>query len=139
MRAAVALERDRTATVLDVGAGTGHHLAAVLGALPEAHGIAFGASSAALRRAGRAHPRIAAVAGDVWREIPLLDATADLVTNVFAPRNLHLFRQAGPVAPSAQTPGTLNTTMMEPLIATVAATVSHASRYAPQREPPVRR
>jgi len=77
----------RQRSVLDVGAGTGHHLAAVLDALPGAHGIAFDASRAALRRAGRAHPRIAAVAGDVWREIPLLHATADLVTNVFAPRN----------------------------------------------------
>jgi SAM-dependent methyltransferase len=87
VRTALALTRGRTATVLDVGAGTGHHLAALLDALPGAHGIAFDASSAALRRAGRAHPRIAAVAGDVWREIPLLDASADLVTNVFAPRN----------------------------------------------------
>ena len=51
-----------------------------------AHGIAFDASSAALRQRARP-PRIAAVAGDVWREIPLLDATADLLTNVFAPRN----------------------------------------------------
>ena len=87
VRTALDLSRDRAATVLDVGAGTGHHLAALLDALPRAHGIAFDASSAALRRAGRAHPRIAAVAGDVWCEIPLLDATADLVTNVFAPRN----------------------------------------------------
>jgi SAM-dependent methyltransferase len=74
-------------TVLDVGAGTGHHLAAVLDALPGAHGIAFDASKAALRRAARAHPRIAAVAGDVWHELPLRDAAVSLVTNVFAPRN----------------------------------------------------
>jgi SAM-dependent methyltransferase len=75
------------ATVLDVGAGTGHHLAAVLDALPGAHGIAFDASKAALRRAARAHPRIAAVAGEVWHELPLRDAAVSLVTNVFAPRN----------------------------------------------------
>ena len=87
VRTALDVTRDRAPMVLDVGAGTGHHLAAVLDALPGADGIAFDASRAALRRAGRAHPRIAAVAGDVWREIPLLDATANLVTNVFAPRN----------------------------------------------------
>jgi 23S rRNA (guanine745-N1)-methyltransferase len=73
--------------VLDVGAGTGHHLAAVLDALPDAQGIAFDASRAALRRAARAHPRIAAVAGDVWHEVPLRDASVGLVTDVFAPRN----------------------------------------------------
>jgi len=37
--------------VLDAGAGTGHHLAAVLGALPNAGGVAFDASRAALRQA----------------------------------------------------------------------------------------
>jgi 23S rRNA (guanine745-N1)-methyltransferase len=73
--------------VLDVGAGTGHHLATVLDALPNAHGVAFDASRAALRQAARAHQRIAAVAGDVWHHVPLLDATAGVVLNVFAPRS----------------------------------------------------
>ncbi len=86
-RTALDVIRDDAPMVVDVGAGTGHHLAAILDALPGAHGIAFDASREALRRAARAHPRIAAVGGDVWREIPLLDATAQLVTNVFAPRN----------------------------------------------------
>jgi SAM-dependent methyltransferase len=73
--------------VLDVGAGTGHHLAAVLDALPGARGVAFDASRAALRHAVRAHPRIAAVAGDVWDRVPVGDATVDLALDVFAPRN----------------------------------------------------
>jgi 23S rRNA (guanine745-N1)-methyltransferase len=75
------------ALVADLGAGTGYHLAAVLEALPRAHGIALDASRPALRRAARAHPRIAAVVCDVWRELPLQDAAADLVLDVFAPRN----------------------------------------------------
>src|SRR4051794_33187052 len=53
--------------VLDVGAGTGHYLAAVLDALPAARGIAADASRPALRRAARANPRIAAIACDVWQ------------------------------------------------------------------------
>jgi 23S rRNA (guanine745-N1)-methyltransferase len=73
--------------VLDVGAGTGHYLAAVLDALPAARGIAADASRPALRRAARANPRIAAIACDVWQRLPLQDATADLALNVFAPRN----------------------------------------------------
>jgi 23S rRNA (guanine745-N1)-methyltransferase len=87
VRTALDVTRDGAPMVLDVGAGTGHHLAAVLDALPDAHGIAFDASRAALRRAARAHPRIAVVAGDVWHGVPLRDASVDLVTNVFAPRN----------------------------------------------------
>jgi 23S rRNA (guanine745-N1)-methyltransferase len=73
--------------VLDVGAGTGHHLATVLDALPNARGVAFDASKAALRQAARAHQRIAAIAGDVWHHLPLADATASVILNIFAPRN----------------------------------------------------
>jgi 23S rRNA (guanine745-N1)-methyltransferase len=85
--AAISVTAQDAPLVLDVGAGTGHHLAAVLDALPKARGVAFDASSAALRRAARAHERIAAVGGDVWHHIPVGDATAGLVLNVFAPRN----------------------------------------------------
>ena len=49
--------------------------------------VALDASRPALRRAARAHPRIAAVACDVWQELPLQDASAELIVNVFAPRN----------------------------------------------------
>jgi 23S rRNA (guanine745-N1)-methyltransferase len=73
--------------VVDLGAGTGHYLAAVLERAPEAWGLALDASRPALRRAVRAHPRIAAVACDVWRELPVQDGAADVVLNVFAPRN----------------------------------------------------
>ena len=73
--------------VVDLGAGTGHYLAAVLDALPEAHGIALDISKFALRRAARAHPRAGAVVCDAWRPLPLRDGAADLVLNVFAPRN----------------------------------------------------
>lgn len=76
-----------TSLVLDVGAGTGHHLAAVLGALVQAHGVALDASRPAVRRAARRHGSIAVLRGDVWRQIPLGDHTVDLALNVFAPRN----------------------------------------------------
>jgi 23S rRNA (guanine745-N1)-methyltransferase len=73
--------------VVDLGAGTGYYLAALLQDLPGWHGIALDASRPALRRALRAHPRIAAIACDVWQELPIQDARADIVVNVFAPRN----------------------------------------------------
>jgi 23S rRNA (guanine745-N1)-methyltransferase len=73
--------------VVDLGAGTGHHLARVLDARPDARGIAMDSSQAALRRAARAHPRAAAVGADAWRELPIKDGAAALILSVFAPRN----------------------------------------------------
>ena len=50
--------------VLDLGSGTARHLAAVLDALPDRLGLALDSSTAALRRAARAHPRAAAIGAD---------------------------------------------------------------------------
>lgn len=73
--------------VVDAGAGTGRHLAAVLDALPAATGLALDASKPALRRAARAHPRAGAVLCDTWRALPLATRSTALLLNVFAPRN----------------------------------------------------
>jgi 23S rRNA (guanine745-N1)-methyltransferase len=79
--------------VVDVGAGTGYHLAAVLDALPAAVGLALDSSKAAARRAARAHPRADAVVCDAWSGLPVHDHAARLVLNVFAPRNPAEFRR----------------------------------------------
>jgi 23S rRNA (guanine745-N1)-methyltransferase len=73
--------------ILDLGAGTGWYLARVLDRLPGRVGLALDLSKHALRRAARAHSRIAAVACDAWRPLPVRDDVADLVLSVFAPRN----------------------------------------------------
>ncbi len=73
--------------VVDVGAGPGYYLAAVLGALPDAHGLAVDSSAAALKRAARAHPRAAAIGWDLRERLPLHDGTVGVLLNVFAPRN----------------------------------------------------
>ncbi|MCI4064202.1 23S rRNA methyltransferase [Micromonospora sp. R77] len=73
--------------VVDAGAGTGWYLAAVLAALPDAVGLALDVSKPALRRAARAHPRAAAALADTWQRLPLADASATVLLNVFAPRN----------------------------------------------------
>ncbi len=85
LAAAAAAEPD-AGLVVDVGGGTGHHLAVVLDALPGAAGVCVDTSVPALRRAARAHPRAAAVGADAWRGLPLADACADVVLTVFAPR-----------------------------------------------------
>jgi 23S rRNA (guanine745-N1)-methyltransferase len=73
--------------VVDVGAGTGYHLSAVLDAHTDAVGLAVDVSKPALRRAARAHPRVGAVLGDTWRGLPVADRAASVLLNVFAPRN----------------------------------------------------
>jgi 23S rRNA (guanine745-N1)-methyltransferase len=79
--------------VLDAGAGTGWHLAAVLDALPAAPGLALDVSKPALRRAARAHPRAGAALCDTWTRLPVADGSAGVVLDVFAPRNGPEFRR----------------------------------------------
>ncbi|MFD8207114.1 methyltransferase domain-containing protein [Streptomyces sp. NPDC059695] len=74
-------------TVVDVGCGTGYYLAGVLDQLPGARGLGVDTSVRALRLAARAHDRAAAVAWDLFRPFPLADGAADVVLDVFAPRN----------------------------------------------------
>ncbi|WP_026422743.1 putative RNA methyltransferase [Actinokineospora inagensis] len=73
--------------VLDVGAGIGHYLAAVLDARADRVGIALDAAKPALRRAARAHARLGAVLCDAWQPLPVRTGSAGLALNVFAPRN----------------------------------------------------
>jgi 23S rRNA (guanine745-N1)-methyltransferase len=78
--------------VVDVGTGTGHYLAAVL-ADGTGPGLGIDVSKAALRRAAKAHPRLAAVRADVWRGLPVANGAAATVLNVFAPRDGGEFRR----------------------------------------------
>lgn len=74
-------------TVVDVGCGTGYYLAGVLDQLPGARGLGLDTSVPALRVAARAHERAAAASWDVFRTFPLADSVADVLLDVFAPRN----------------------------------------------------
>ena len=74
-------------SLLDLGGGTGHHLAGVLDRLPDAVGLVLDSSRYAARRAARAHPRAAAVVADSWARLPVRDGVVDRVLVVFAPRN----------------------------------------------------
>ncbi|GLB67332.1 putative RNA methyltransferase [Arthrobacter mangrovi] len=73
--------------VVDAGAGTGHYLAPVLASLPQCRAVALDLSKYALRRAARTCPQALCVVWDLWRPLPLADGAADLVLNIFAPRN----------------------------------------------------
>jgi 23S rRNA (guanine745-N1)-methyltransferase len=73
--------------IIDLGAGPGHYLAAVLERLPGWVGLALDVSTYALRRAARSHPNVGAVACNVWQPLPVRAEAAALVLDVFAPRN----------------------------------------------------
>ena len=77
----------------EAGAGTGYYLASALAGLPGAAGLALDSSGYALRRAARAHPRLAAAACDIWQALPVRTGSADLLLNIFAPRNGAEFRR----------------------------------------------
>ena len=73
--------------VLEVGAGTAHHLAAVVEACGGI-GVALDSSKAAGKVAARAHPRVASVVADATERLPLQDDSVDVVLVAFAPRNV---------------------------------------------------
>jgi 23S rRNA (guanine745-N1)-methyltransferase len=83
----LAADLGETDLVVEVGAGTGYYLAGVLGLGPQRRGIALDVSKFAARRAAKLDPRIASVVCDAWQELPLVDGSAQLMLNVFAPRN----------------------------------------------------
>jgi SAM-dependent methyltransferase len=73
--------------VVEVGAGTGYYLAGVVGAGVGRVGLALDVSRYAARRAAKVDPRIGSVICDAWQELPLRDGVAQVILNVFAPRN----------------------------------------------------
>lgn len=73
--------------MVDVGCGTGYYLAGVLDQAPDARGLGLDTSVRALRATARVHERAAAATWDVFRPLPLADGAADVVLDVFAPRN----------------------------------------------------
>ncbi|MEW2618948.1 methyltransferase domain-containing protein [Streptomyces sp. NPDC048106] len=86
-RLAATGQRASRVRAVDAGCGTGYYLAGVLDRLPGARGLGLDSSARALRAAARAHDRAAAVSWDVFRPLPLTDGAADVVLDVFAPRN----------------------------------------------------
>lgn len=86
-RAAATIAGITRPLVADLGAGTGHYLAAVLDAIPAARGLAVDSSPYALRRAAGAHPRLGAIGADISAGLPIASSSVDLALDVFAPRN----------------------------------------------------
>ena len=78
--------RDR-ALLADLGGGTGWYSAYILDKIPTLDGVLIDVSANAAKVAVRAHPRLSAATADLWKSIPLADASVDVAMVVFAPRN----------------------------------------------------
>ena len=72
--------------VLDLAAGTGWYAAQLLDTAPDRIGVAVDVSVPGLKRAARAHPRLAAVGADAWGGTPVRDGAFSIVLSVFGPR-----------------------------------------------------
>ncbi|WP_343871631.1 methyltransferase domain-containing protein [Agromyces bracchium] len=79
--------------VADLGCGTGYYSARISDSIPSARILLADRSPDAVRMALRAVPRASGVVLDIWRPLPIADATADAILNVFAPRNPAEFRR----------------------------------------------
>ncbi|AIT60787.1 methyltransferase domain-containing protein [Corynebacterium doosanense] len=78
---------DASPVILEVGAGTGYYLSHTLDAVRGARGVGLDVSTSAAKSLAKAHPRLGCVVADAWESIPLRDASCDVISVVFAPRN----------------------------------------------------
>ncbi|WP_430646519.1 methyltransferase domain-containing protein [Agromyces sp. GXS1127] len=77
----------RALRIADLGCGTGYYSARLAAALPGTDVLLADRSPDAVRMALRAMPGATGVVLDIWRPLPIRDATADVILDVFAPRN----------------------------------------------------
>ena len=78
---------DAQPTILEVGAGTGYYLSHTLDAVENSRGVGVDIAVPAAKHLAKSHPRVGAVVADVWTGLPLQDASVDVITVIFAPRN----------------------------------------------------
>lgn len=78
------------AAILDVGAGTGHYLAAAVASV-SGRGVGLDLSKPAARQISRLSGSIGAVVADGWQSLPIVDASIDVALSMFSPRNIPEF------------------------------------------------
>jgi 23S rRNA (guanine745-N1)-methyltransferase len=78
--------------IIDAGCGTGYYLHLLIDSSPTAaSGLAIDLSPTAVARAVRGRTDVTGLVADTWRPLPVRDSVADILINVFAPRNLEEF------------------------------------------------
>lgn len=91
--AATSAAPDDVLRVADLGCGTGHYSAELAAVYPSGEFLLGDRSPDAVRASLRALPSATGVVLDIWRPLPVRDRSADVILNVFAPRNLEEFER----------------------------------------------
>ena len=78
---------EKPARVLDVGCGTGYYLQGVLARVPGVQALGMDLSPIAVARTVNGRDNVDGLVADVWSPLPVRDGSADVILNVFAPRN----------------------------------------------------
>ncbi|GGI48303.1 23S rRNA (guanine745-N1)-methyltransferase [Agromyces flavus] len=76
-----------TPSIADLGCGTGYYSQRIAEAHPGARFLLADRSADAVRASLRSLPDGTGIVMDIWRPFPIRSAVADVVLNVFAPRN----------------------------------------------------
>ncbi len=79
--------------VLDVGCGTGYYLSGIISRRDDTRALGMDLSPVAVARTVRRQDHFDGLVADVWSLIPVRDASADVILNVFAPRNVTEFHR----------------------------------------------
>jgi 23S rRNA (guanine745-N1)-methyltransferase len=87
------IKAEAPSRIIDIGCGTGFYLAGVLTANPQARALAMDISPSAVARTVRRLPQAEGLVADVWTALPVRDESADVILNVFAPRNAPEFHR----------------------------------------------
>lgn len=88
-----AVREEQPSRIIDIGCGTGYYLDGVLDGTEASAALGMDLSPAAVARTvrgvGQRHPStsVDGLVADVWSPLPIRDAIADVILNVFAPRN----------------------------------------------------
>lgn len=77
--------------IVEVGAGTGFYLSHTLDSIVGSRGVGLDVSVPAAKHLAKCHPRVGAVVADAWAKLPLRDHSVDVITVIFAPRNVEEF------------------------------------------------
>ena len=86
--------------IIESGAGTGYYLSHTLDSIAGSRGIGVDISTPAAKQLAKCHPKAGAVVADVWQRLPIASNCADVVTVIFAPRNMQEFARV--LKPSGQ-------------------------------------
>lgn len=83
----VAARADCRRAILDIGCGTGFHLARIVERAAASIGAGIDLSKDAAAWCARRHPALEVAVADIWNRWPIHDGSVDLVTSIFAPKN----------------------------------------------------